>query len=342
MKSPFRKQPGEVEALDGEGFLPSRTYGFVRSRELEGTFPGPPNVGTWILTTQRVTKGWGHLPEEFWTYDPSRWPPIEPPGVDEIAKKRRTRSYMRCRTLDDCRFVLNEGGGIGAAFEIDDSWMTSTGLIDDPSLHPPQMNHSVLLLGCDDSEETFVFAHSWGPGWGEGGLGRLPYRYWSERLLEAWIPDDRKAAVVTPPDDVEFSVIKRDATDLWGNRIHLIEVEDPSRDEMMGWAILRESATGLDIDEFFVRPSFRGSGHGRRMARVVADLRKSLSVPLRAWIPHADALPTKAQDAILRRLRLRRASTNERWAAACGVEIRRATKPKNRASRRKRGRHGRH
>lgn len=341
MKASDRKESGGIGAPDGEGFLPSRTYGFIRSRELEGTLPGPPNVGTWILTTQRVNKGWGHLPEESWPFDPSRWPPIEPPGVDEIAKQRRTRSYMRCRTLDDCLSVLNRGGVVGAAFEIDDSWMTSTGFIDDPSLHLPQMNHSVVLLDCDESEETFAFTHSWGPGWGEGGLGHLPYRYWSERLLEAWIPDNRKAAVVSPPADVEFSVIKRDATDWWGNRIYLIEVENPSRDEMIGWAILRESASGLDIDEFFVRPSARGLGHGRRMARAVTDLGKSLRIPWRAWIPHADAMPTKAQDAIFRRLRLRRVPTDERWAAACAVEIRSEPKPRNRASQRKRRRHGR-
>jgi GNAT superfamily N-acetyltransferase len=341
MKLPFRGRSKEVEAPDVDKFLPSRTYGFVRSRELEGTYPGPPNIGTWILTTQRVSKGWGHLPEEFWPYDTSQWPPVEPPGVDEIAKEHRTRSYMRCRTLDDCRSVLNEGRGVLAAFEIDDSWMASSGLIDDPSLHSPQMNHSVVLIGCDDSEDAFLFTHSWGPGWGEGGIGRLPYRYWSERLLEAWLPDEREAAAVDRPDDVEFSVIKREATDCWGNRIHLIEVENPGRDEMMGWAILRESAGGLDMDEFFVRPAFRRSGHGRRMARVVADLRKSLSVPLRAWIPQADAVPSNAQVAILRRLRLRRAPTNERWAAACAVEVK-CGPPKNRASQRKRRRHGRH
>ena len=208
-----------------------------------------------------------------------------------------------------------------AAFEIDDSWITSDGLIDDPRLHRPQTSHSLVLIGCDRANETLRFTHNWGPYWGDGGFGSLPYRYWSDRLLEAWIPDNREAAVVESPADSDFVVIKRDAKDPWGHAIHLIEVEDPIRDEMMGWAIMRHSPSGLELEEFFVRPSFRRLGHGRRLARAVDQIRTSLDVPLKSWIPHVDASPTKAQDAIFTRLRLERSVTTERWAAACAIEI---------------------
>ena len=207
-----------------------------------------------------------------------------------------------------------------AAFEIDDSWIGSDGLIDDPRRHRPQANHSLVLIGCDQVSETLRFTHSSGPEWGDGGFGSLPYRYWSDRLLEAWIPDNREAAVVEAPAASDFVVIKRDAKDPWGHAIHLIEVEDPIRDEMMGWTIMRQSSTGLEMDEFFVRPNFRRLGHGRRLVRAVAKIRADLGVPLIAWVPHADASPTKAQDAIFRKLRLERRTTTERWAASCAIE----------------------
>jgi GNAT superfamily N-acetyltransferase len=301
---------------------PSRTYGFVRGRELEGTYPGPPNIGYWLLTTQRIAKGWGQAPEKDWPYDPSRWPPTEPPGLDALAKPSRIRSYARCRTLDECRLALTEGGLVSAAFEIDDSWIGSDGSIGDPRLHRPQMNHSVVLLGFNDLSKTFRFTHSWGPGWGDEGWGSLPYQYWSHRLLEAWVPDNREAAVVPTPEDEEVVVIKREATDWTASTLHLIEVEDPIRDEMMAWAILRESLSGLDIDEFFVRPGFRRKGHGRRLARAVNEIRNKLGLPITAWVPHVDAVPSRAQDAVFRRLGLRRTPTTERWAAARGVETR--------------------
>ncbi len=31
-----------------------RLYGFVRSRQLEGTYPGDPATGVWVTTTLRV------------------------------------------------------------------------------------------------------------------------------------------------------------------------------------------------------------------------------------------------------------------------------------------------
>jgi GNAT superfamily N-acetyltransferase len=232
------------------------------------------------------------------------------------------RSYYRCRTLDDCRAIFEQGGLVSAAFEIDDSWIFSDGLIDDPRDHRPQMNHSIVLFGVDETTETFRFTHSWGPGWGEGGFGNLPFRYWSDRLLEAWFLDDRHAAHVPTSSNREYVVIGREAEDPWENTVHLIEVEDPTRDEMMGWAILRQSISGLEIDEFFVRPAFRRTGHGRRLARNVNVLRNRLDVPLTAWVPHVDASPNRAQDAVFQRLGLRRTETAERWAAACGVERR--------------------
>ena len=322
MMWPFRRRAGRRVQAGAERAFPGRTYGFVRGRELEGTYPGPPNIGSWILTTQRISKGWGHLPDHHWPYEPDEWPPVEPPGLDAIAKAERTRSYMRCRSLEECRVVLDRGGMVLASFEIDAGWIGSDGVIEDPRLRRPQTNHSIVLFSSDPDEGTLGFTHNWGPAWGDGGLGALPDRYWSERLLEAWIPDNREAATVDVPKGSTFAVIKRDAEDPWGNRVYLTEVEDPTHDEMIGWAIARHSSAGLELEEFFVRPGFRRQGHGRLLGRAVAELRDGLGAPLSAWIPHADAAPTEAQDAIFRRLGLKRTSTEERWAAARAIERR--------------------
>jgi hypothetical protein len=37
----------------------SRLYGFVRSRQLDGTFPGDAGTGVWPITACRTERGWG-------------------------------------------------------------------------------------------------------------------------------------------------------------------------------------------------------------------------------------------------------------------------------------------
>jgi hypothetical protein len=67
----------------------SPLYGFVRSRQLEGTFPGNASMGVCGTTTYRVQRGWGNVLESEWLYAKNTvtWPPTEPPGLDVKAKR---------------------------------------------------------------------------------------------------------------------------------------------------------------------------------------------------------------------------------------------------------------
>jgi len=37
----------------------SGEYNYVRTRELEGTYPGDPQLGIWAVNSCRVAMGWG-------------------------------------------------------------------------------------------------------------------------------------------------------------------------------------------------------------------------------------------------------------------------------------------
>ena len=82
-------------------------YGFVRSRQLEGTFPGVPETGVWTITSQRIAYGWGLVNFKDWPDSPNdgEWPPIEPDGLDRLAKGMRLGPYHRTRSLKDCKYV---------------------------------------------------------------------------------------------------------------------------------------------------------------------------------------------------------------------------------------------
>src|SRR5438105_3214317 len=102
------------------GYRMSVRYGFVRSRQLEGTFPGDKETGAWPITSLRVSYGWGTPPEESWPYG-SDWPPDEPPGIDLIAKRHRFFwPYRRVRTIAACKEAAP--GGVMVSLDITDRW----------------------------------------------------------------------------------------------------------------------------------------------------------------------------------------------------------------------------
>ena len=86
----------------------SRMYGFIRARQLDGTFPGDRATGIWPITYNRVRRGWGHVAEADWPYisRDARWPPAEPVGLDAKAKQNRALLYQRITSLDEFKMRL--------------------------------------------------------------------------------------------------------------------------------------------------------------------------------------------------------------------------------------------
>jgi len=84
-------------------FVSSVPYNVVRCRQLEGTYPGDPQTACWPITSLRVMRGWGYVPEEAWPNIALQvWPPSEPPGLDQRAKENRIFRYQRIRNAREC------------------------------------------------------------------------------------------------------------------------------------------------------------------------------------------------------------------------------------------------
>src|ERR1700746_3480472 len=101
----------------------SALYTFVRGRQLEGTFPGDAVTGVWPISDLRIRYGWGSLPDDAWPNDSAGpWPPLEPLGLDALAKKYRIDCYQRVRTMQECKVVVASFNPVMASFEITEKW----------------------------------------------------------------------------------------------------------------------------------------------------------------------------------------------------------------------------
>lgn len=267
----------------------SAQYAYIRGRQLEGTFPGDRWTGIWVVTVMRIGHGWGLVPEQFWPYDTSIWPPVEPPNLDSIAKHYRLNTYYRrVRTVTECRAVLQHMP-ICSAVTITEEWYNAAqGRI--PQLQRPYVpsgSHSILLLGYDDEKSEFVFQNSWGTEWGDKGLGYLPYEVFRETCIESWAE--------LFGGNREWSEPKSGtAHRSWGVReftgeiVHGYEIMGPT-EERIAWAYAIEHKDALEVEELFVMPRFRRYKYGRALADAMTRVAAQKAVPLKFWISHADA-----------------------------------------------------
>jgi hypothetical protein len=166
-------------------------YGFVRSRQLDGTLAEGPKFGSYIITNNRVLASWGMVSEKRWPYPKGRvaWPPVEPEGLDEVAKFNRTFAHFRIRDLADARTcIARTPSPVSIAVPIYPEWYESTtGIIEVPAQDLRDApNHCIILVDYNDGTQMFTFINSWGTGWGDRGYGYLPYQYFTTFLREAW------------------------------------------------------------------------------------------------------------------------------------------------------------
>jgi GNAT superfamily N-acetyltransferase len=303
---------------NGESIQLSALYGFVRGRQLEGTYPADPTIGIWPETALRVGYGWGCVPEHDWPYVESRnWPPTEPPNLDMMAKQFRLTCYQRIRSLEECKLALRKCP-ILAAFEITNQWRNAkNGVIEVPKPNAEIIgSHAISVIGYDNQTRSIHIRNSWGEKWGDHGYGWLPYEYFEPHLVSAWV------TYVNPKRWVGKSrpgIIGLNWTldSILGGKVHVIEFCDFPNNERIGWCFAIPRDRWLDVEEFFVRPPYRRLGYGRRMGEQLSRLSSQLSLPLRLWIGHADANTNNrmALNQVVQYLGLNLIESEVRWAS---------------------------
>ncbi len=314
-----------------DGIVFSPQFLFVRGRQLEGTYPGDRWTGSWPVTAMRVIRGWGMVPEERWPYDTSVWPPIEPPGLDAIAKDYRLNMYYRrTRTIDDCKRVLLNMP-VAAVLQLTDEWYGAPqGRITSPQRSLLGTSHTVLLLGYDDARGEFIFQNSWGAAWGDHGYGYIAYDVFRATCIECWT-QQFAGDKVWGESKSGVSVRSWGLREITGAKVHGCEIVGPG-EERRAWSYALERDGALEVEELFVMPQFRRRGYGAYLLRVMESVAVERQSSMKLWVSHADSTPDNllVVRELTHRVGLKVWPSQERWAsylAAPSVPQRVATCP---------------
>lgn len=173
----------------------SRLYQYAKTRMDEGT-PLSDDSGCSIRDAIGTLHQHGACPESLWPYDDGATFDIKPPsGCDVEAKKHETLSYHSVPDLTALkREIAGTGPGSGwypvvGGFTVYESMMSAavakTGIVPNPGPGEDVAGgHAILFVGYCDVRRAVCFLNSWGPSWGDGGCGWLPYWYFQHGLVD--------------------------------------------------------------------------------------------------------------------------------------------------------------
>lgn len=191
----------------GEGTLssvsPRMFYNLARHYD---EWPGQDYDGS---SCRGALKGWhkhGVCSANHWPYklDAEGKPRILRPkrGWAEDATRRPLGVYYRInkQSVVDMQAAINEIGAVYVSATVHDGWDTLTarkprpaprshadlkGMVIPPAKDPSQNGgHAFALVGYN--EFGFIVQNSWGPVWGAGGFGILPFEDWAVNGTDAW------------------------------------------------------------------------------------------------------------------------------------------------------------
>lgn len=178
-------------ALRQQGLMsvpkPSRLFIYWCTRFLMGTVNSDSGVDNRTMLKALSRFGW--CDETLWEYDISRFRVQPSKECFDQGVKRKVIQYQTVpQNLETMKGCLAGGDpfifGFSVYSSVDES--DRTGMIPMPARADAQVGgHDILIVGYNDGPDEslgipprhFKLRNSWGPRWGQGGYGFIPYEY---------------------------------------------------------------------------------------------------------------------------------------------------------------------
>jgi hypothetical protein len=196
-----------------EWFSPNWIYNGARF--IEGTLS--QDAGAYPRDALQWLRTKGCLLDHFWPYNPARLDTSSPPSkYDEDAGKFPLITYYRITGgVSAICDAISNGSYISIGTPWYNKWMSvpTSGLL--PKVKKTDSiagGHETCLYGYDTAKSVFYGINSWGTGWGNKGLYRMPFQafdmfgyyggYDAHYIDVNWIPAPEPQPVPEPVADI--------------------------------------------------------------------------------------------------------------------------------------------
>jgi hypothetical protein len=168
----------------------SPLYVYYFGRKLAGA--ENEDAGLMCHHATAAVMAYGACEERVWPYRVEQFKQMPPLDAQENARRFDAVQYARLGSGDEAKMSLDAGVPVLFGLDIpkqyyhaldDRARMQKLGAFD----HHPMTGHTMLIVGYDDEDRTWLAQNSWGPQFGEQGFVRIPYdvasRYtWNDEL----------------------------------------------------------------------------------------------------------------------------------------------------------------
>jgi C1A family cysteine protease len=161
---------------------------YYNARKLGGT----ENEDSGLLASHAAAAvmAYGVCEDRLWPYETEKFTMPPPQECFNNAQSFEAMQYARLGRPEDMKMALTQGVPVIVGTGIPktyydatktDGKMPSLGECDDTGY----CGHSMLFVGYDDREQTWLVRNSWGKDWADDGYVRIPYS-----LLDRYTPSD--------------------------------------------------------------------------------------------------------------------------------------------------------
>jgi len=123
---------------------------------------------------------YGVCEDRDWPYKVDKWDHEPPERAQHESQRFDAVQYARLASSDEAKISLSEGVPVLFGLDMPGAYYDAagaTGRLPDVGAydHLPMDGHTMLVVGYDDTERTWLAQNSWGENWGERGYCRIPY-----------------------------------------------------------------------------------------------------------------------------------------------------------------------